>query len=543
MSKVNTKRTKSLFAEKQIKEQLEIGHLNHMRGVSYDISNPILKLRIVSSSCFFGEPMYYHDEDNKQSINIKSKKSYLGEDIYKYLENTLDKSIDIPNYHSLSPSKLIEKVIDDAISFDPEATLVEAVRLRNEDNIRVTPQVIMVRAANSINVRGTNLISKFSEQIMKRTDDAVTQLAYQISTFGKPIPNSLKKSWKNFLIKRDDYQLAKYKMENKQVKLVDLINLTHAHNTSIHKLMNGELKLNETTWESYISKHGSNKETWSHAISLMGHMALLRNLRNFEDNNVDENLYLDKLVRTVENGKQLPFRYYSAYKAIKNNNKNKSSKVLDTIEECLELSLKNVPQFKGKVMSLCDNSGSAHGNMTSSYGSVTVSDIANLTGVITGKCADDGYVGIFGDKLDIVPIRKKSSIFDQLNEITKKAKSIGQGTENGVWLFFDKAIKDKEHWDHIFIYSDMQAGHGELYGKEESEYLNYKWYNSHYIDVASLIKDYRKKVNKDVKVYLVQMAGYQDTLIPEFYKDTYILGGWGDGLLKFADKMSKITNI
>lgn len=543
MSTVNTKRTKSLSKEKQIKEQLEIGHLNHMNGISYDISNPILKLRIVASSCFFGEPMYYHNEDNKKLSNIKSKKTGLSEDVYKYLEETLDKSIDIPSYHSLSPSKLMEKVIDDAILFDPEATLFEAVRLRNEDNIRVTPQVIMVRAANSSNVRGTNLISKFAQQIMKRTDDAVTQLAYQISTFGKPIPNSLKKAWKNFLIKKDDYQLAKYKMENKQVKLVDLINLTHAHSSSIHKLMNGELKLNETTWESYISKHGSNKETWSHAISLMGHMALLRNLRNFEDNNVDENLYLDKLIQTVDNGKQLPFRYYSAYKAIKNNNKNKSSKVLDTIEECLELSLKNVPQFKGKVMSLCDNSGSAHGTMTSSYGSVTISDIANLTGVITGKCAEDGYVGIFGDKLDIVPIRKKSSIFDQLKEITTKAYSIGQGTENGIWLFFDKAIKEKQHWDHIFVYSDMQAGHGGLYGEKSSEYSNYKWNNSHYIDVAALIKDYRKKVNKDVKVYLVQMAGYQDTLIPEFYKDTYILGGWGDGLLRFADKMSKITNI
>jgi hypothetical protein len=43
-------------------------------------------------------------------------------------------------------------------------------------------------------------------------------------------------------------------------------------------------------------------------------------------------------------------------------------------------------------------------------------------------------------------------------------------------------------------------------------------------------------------VYLVQVAGYQDTLIPEFYDRTYILGGWGDGLLKFADKMNKMNS-
>ena len=85
----------------------------------------------------------------------------------------------------------------------------------------------------------------------------------------------------------------------------------------------------------------------------------------------------------------------------------------------------------------------------------------------------------------------------------------------------------------------MQAGHGGLYGTNPSEYSKYKWSNSHYIDVAKLIKDYRKTVNPNVNVFLVQVAGYKDTLVPEFYEKTYILGGWGDGLLRFAKEMSK----
>jgi hypothetical protein len=44
-----------------------------------------------------------------------------------------------------------------------------------------------------------------------------------------------------------------------------------------------------------------------------------------------------------------------------------------------------------------------------------------------------------------------------------------------------------------------------------------------------------------VKVFLVQIAGYQDTLMPEFYDRTYILGGWGEGLLRFAAEMAAIT--
>ena len=117
---------------------------------------------------------------------------------------------------------------------------------------------------------------------------------------------------------------------------------------------------------------------------------------------------------------------------------------------------------------------------------------------------------------------------------------IGGNTENGIWLFFDKAIREKQHWDHIFVYSDMQAGHGGLYGISETEYGEYIFPGSgNHIDVAKLIAKYRSAVNPKVKIYLVQSAGYQDVLVPEFYKDTYILGGWSAGILKFASEMSK----
>jgi hypothetical protein len=121
-------------------------------------------------------------------------------------------------------------------------------------------------------------------------------------------------------------------------------------------------------------------------------------------------------------------------------------------------------------------------------------------------------------------------------------RSIGEETENGIWLFWDRAIRQHEHWDMIFVYSDMQAGHGGLYGTEPDRYKNYIWNpkdqaTEHYIDVPKLISAYRQAVNPNVLVFLVQVAGYQDTIVPEFYDRTYILGGWGDGLLQFAAGM------
>lgn len=515
-------------------------HLNHMSGISYDIKNPIVQLRVVASSSFFGEPSYYHD-DVSENDTLRNKNTKKSNQHYSYLADTLGDSLHHPDYHSYGTVKLMETVIDEALNFDAEETLKEAVRLRNEDNIRTTPQVIMVRAANHPKVKGTNLISLYAPHILKRTDEYSIQLAYQIRVFGKPIPNSLKRAWKKGLEKTSAFSLSKYKMQNRKFKTVDVVNLVRAKSESIDLLMKNKLSLSEEdTWEALISQNGSNKENWEKSIPLMGHMALLRNLNNLSKNSIDTSLYLPKLIEGVKDGKQLPFRYYSAYNVLKN--EKASPVVLDALETCLNDSLNNIPEFKGKVMSLCDNSGSAHGSMTSSFGTVKVSDIANLTAAITAKKSEEGYIGIFGDKLEVLPVKKSSSIFDVVDNINHKAKNIGQGTENGIWLFFDKAISSKEHWDHIFIYSDEQAGHGGLYGTNQKEYSSYLWNKSNYIDVAKLIKTYREKVNPNVHVYLVQVAGYKDTLVPEFYDKTYILGGWSDSVLKFAHKMSSVNH-
>ena len=204
-------------------------------------------------------------------------------------------------------------------------------------------------------------------------------------------------------------------------------------------------------------------------------------------------------------------------------------------------SLGNLPTFQGRVMSLCDNSGSAQGTTTSSMGTMQISTIGNLTGILTGLQADEGYLGVFGDRLDVMAINPKRSVFRHLSQAENKARKIGGGTEHGIWLFWDRAIAQQEHWDHVFVYSDMQAGHGGLFGSDASLYQDYIWsQKGSYIDVPKLIATYRQRVNPNVMVYLVQIAGSRDTIVPEFYDRTYILGGWGDGLLRFASQMTQL---
>lgn len=531
-------------------------HANFMGGPSYDIS-PLTCLRAAAASCFFGEPRYYMDANatGQPRGNKRSARKYIGTTATRAQKTLLLNDYVVTVLGTLwtdhfrstlpktaTPAQILERVIDNALDFDAEKTLQIAAALRNVDNIRTTPQVILVRAARHIKVIGTGLIRKYASQIVKRADEPAVGLAYFFATYGKdtPIPNSLKRAWRDFYAQATPYSLAKYRLSGHKVNTLDVISLVHPPRTeAVDGLCKGTLSLEDQTWEAIISAEGSNTQSWTKALDVMGHMALLRNIRNLIEKGVPQNLFIDKLIEGATRGKQLPFRYWSAYRAV-TQGRTVSGPVLDAIETALVTSMQNVPKFHGRVMSLCDNSGSAQCATLSYNGTVAVNEIANLSGVITGMNSDDGYVGIFGDGLTVLPVRKRESIFTQLDKANNVGRHIGSGTENGIWLFWDQAIREREHWDVVFVYSDMQAGHGGLYGLNPTQYNSrgYGWYrNSRCIDVPKLVATYRKEVNPNVIVFLVQVAGYTDSIFPEYYDKTYILGGWGDGILRFAGAM------
>lgn len=535
---INKKREVPLEVEQMRAE----AHTNFMGAPSYDISDVMLRLICMSASSFFGEPSYYKGQAPKKGKGSpRHAERNLSDRERRYLRDTLN-AVDDYEWRNLTPAKSMEKAIDEALDKDPVATLEWAVSLRREEFIRTTPQVILVRAAKHPKVRGTGLIRQYAPRITARADEPAVQLAYLLDQYGKPVPNALKRAWADFLSNAKGYQLAKYRMENRVVKTVDVANLAfgkgaYGYDSPIGQLMRGELTLGDDykTWESIRSGGGS----WEEAIEVMGHMALLRNIRNLLKADAPTELWLKKLVATAERGQQLPFRYLAAHNA----NKGAPGHVLDAIEECLEISVGNLPVLNGRSLVLTDNSGSAHGQPVSELSTMTVAQIGNLMGVLTGKISDEGVLGVFGDRLKLIPIRKKASIMDQTNKANQVGHGIGGGTENGIWLALDKAIKDKEHWDNIFVYSDMQAGHGGLFGINPREYSNYVWKTNtrfgqeRYIDVPKLVHEYRAKVNPKVNVFLVQIAGYEDTLLPEYYERTFILGGWSGSIFKFAKRM------
>ena len=538
---------------KEVKKEREVKikkvQTNFMGGTSYGLS-AIETMKMVTASSIMGEPQYYrHGEFAQKGVN---------DGVFKLDKLFADYAVVGDQWDGLPTSTVMEKVIDAALDEDFEETLRWAVTLRKEYFMRLNPQVIMVRAAQhpkraEFNETHPKLFAEINAQVMSRMDEPSAQLTYWLYTNKNKnkLPSVLKRSWARKLEGGSRYQLAKYK--NANVGMIDTVRICHANSEIIDELMQtGTIKVDEddSTWERMKSAGKTWQEIWD--AKVLGHMALVKNLRNIfaeiEDTETCKKI-LAYLKNGVLKGKQFPFRYWSAYKMIEKANVHHKTLILDALEECMDIACDNMPKLKGKTMCLSDNSGSAWGAFTSEYGTVTVAEIDNMSSIITAKNSEEGYVGKFGDKLAIHPVSKRNGVLAQTKEITRdRSNDVGGGTENGIWIFFRDAIDKKEWWDNIVVYSDMQCGHGGLYGTYEGIYeytkrgfLVKKSYSRN-VDVAKLIAEYRKKVNPKVNVFCIQTAGYTNVVIPEYGYRTNLLYGWTGKEVLFMDAMIKFWN-
>lgn len=503
--------------------------INFMGGISYKV-NPLDTLKMVSASSIFGEPSYYRDS------KISPKRHSFG---WKNYDS-------IFNIENITTEELFENSVNEALDYDFKGTLDFAVELRHNYFMRLNPQVIMVLASIhpkrvDFNKTYPGYFSEVQKKVMSRADEPSTQFSYYLYKKGskKGLPSILKRTWANKLNGLSDYELNKYKNSNEGI--IDTVRVSHAHSESIGKLLKGELKVldSQKTWND-LKSNGYN---WYEIIqkTRIPYMALLKNLRGIgqDFNNLHKsnevsykdllktwNYLTDRIVNEVSTSKQLPFRFKIAYQNIENfNDVFGKEKALYALEQALNLSLDNLPKLKGRTACLSDNSGSAWGTIPSEYGTVKVAQIGNLSSVITAMNSEEGHVFTFGDKLFQTPVGK-GDIIKTSKEVDRIGRNVGGATETGVFTFFRDIIRDKEIWDNIFIYSDMQAG---AYGCYDRSY---------YRDLGKLVKEYRK-INPKVNIYSIQTAGYDNTVVPAYSPRQTLLYGWTGKELIFADEMNK----
>lgn len=522
---------------------------NFMGGDSYKL-DPLSTLRIIASSSIFGEPSYYRG--NKDPV--------LGFDsLPQFVKETGDPLMaKMVASSNKSTTQVFTEAIDAALDYDFGATLNLAVELRDAYYMRLNPQVIMVRAAihpkrAEFTAANPGKFNEIEKHVMSRADEPMTQLAYFIALNKgkKNLPTILKKSIANKLSSLSAYEVNKYK--NAEIGMINAVRITHANSEILNELMkSGTVVVDSSkkTWEQLRSEGKS----WLDILSTtkLGHMALLRNLRGIftevSDGDVLKSL-IKELKDGVKGGKQFPFRYWSAYKAIKEAVSEEprfhfGPQLLDALEECIDIAIENMPHLNGKTICLSDNSGSAWSACTTEYGRVKIAEIDNLSAVITAMASDEGYVGKFGDKLKMISVTKRNGALAQATAITANGdRDVGGATEGGIWEFFRDAIKNKVKYDNIIIYSDQQAGTGGLYGTSQhtDEYRSAGFdcpFNGH-INVYALVREYRKKVNRKVNVMSVQTAGYSNMVLPAMSYRTALCSGWTGKEAAFFDAYIK----
>lgn len=411
----------------------------------------------------------------------------------------------------------MQETIKRVIQKDPEFVSKLAVFARREFNMRSVAHVLTAYLAHE--EKGKPFVRSTVKGVSLRGDDVTEIMSFYLATFGKPIPNSLKKGINDVLIGFDEYTLAKYKGEGKAVKMRDLLCMcrpkpqTKAQEALWKRCLEGNLAIPET-WETQLSANGNNAETWEKLIDSgkVGYMALLRNLRNIIQAN-PRNVYkvLAKLSDpvAVRKSRQLPFRFLAAYKTLALSGR-VASDVLDALEAAIDASVENLTKITGKTVIAIDVSGSMSSPI-SEKSEIRCCEVAMLIGLIANRICDSAIVYTFDTNIKKLTVPKRAGLlYAAVNE-----SMCGGGTNMG--LPFQQMIRDRIEADRVIIISDNMCNRGTSY------------YNSS--PVQALANEYRRVSGCDIWVHAIDCMGYgtQQFAGPK----TNIIAGWSEKVFDF----------
>jgi len=422
-----------------------------------------------------------------------------------------------------------------------------AIYARHTMGMRSISQALSANIAAKVS--GQDWTRSFFEKFPRRVDDMTELVSFFQSNFStgknksgypRALPNAMKYGLRNAFGKFNEYQLAKYRAEGKEVSLLDLVNILHPvpndnNKIALNKLVNGTLTSTET-WESQISNAGQVGENKEEVDELkgqafdnlirtkkIGYFALLKNLRNIlqlSPESIDAAVEMLTDKKMIEKSLVFPFRFLDAYEAIQaeavggHSNKN-VQKLYAGINKALELSFSNVPEFNGTNLIAVDSSGSMSGRPFR---------IAALFGVILLKQNPDSDFMLFDDDARYV---KNVNLGDTtLSLVESLYKSQGGGTN-----LADVFVKANKKYDRVFIFSDCQSW------MVADNYSNY--YKGAVGTVKNTFAAYSKKYGKP-RVYSIDLAGHGSA---EFSSnDVSTVAGFSDKTITLLSRMEQDRN-
>jgi hypothetical protein len=350
----------------------------------------------------------------------------------------------------------------------------------------------------------------------------------KLNRLSKQLQKGLAEAFNSF----DEYQFAKYNRDT-DVKLKDALFLVHpkakdeAQQVLFDKIVKDELAV-PYTWETELSVLGQQKfetpkarETafrakWEELIfsNKMGYMATLRNFRNILEADVSA-AALKKVcdyladAKAVANSRQLPFRFLSAYRELKQLSNGRVSKVLDALEEAVLQSAVNIAGYDEttRVVIAADVSGSMQKTI-SAKSKVQNYDIGLMLAMLLQNRCDNVITGMFGDTWKVINVPKKN-ILNNVDEFHRREGEVGYST-NG-YLVVKDLLTQKKVVDKVMLFTDCQMWNSTGSGE----------------NIAGLWKQY-KKMAPGAKLYLFDLAGYGAIPLNVQRNDVYLIAGWSE---------------
>lgn len=375
---------------------------------------PLLSLYEIAVSTFFGRSTFYKSSD----------------DIVQRLRTNVRQAVNMGAY-------------------DFVANL--AIHARGEMNIRTIPIVMVVEFAKALSDARTSgeaqnyaNMRKLVCDVIQRADQITDLYAYALSVFGSKnkIPMAIKRGVADAFNKFDEYHFAKYNRNN-EVKFRDVLRIVHpkavdeAKGVVFEKIMKDTLEI-PYTWETQLSTNGqlptserkTDKQLWTELVSSgkMGYMALLRNLRNIAQANLDATVLKKHVLDVISDrdnvlkSKQLPFDLLQAYNIVKALNGRMST----AVSKALDHSVTNMPKLGNKIWIIGDYSGSMSGMP---YETATLLMAALLKA--NEEHADQLAVTMFGSSAKTInSIDTNGSVFDIQRRLQEHRRGNIAGSTN-----------------------------------------------------------------------------------------------------------------
>lgn len=531
-------------------------------------------------------------QNNTETVNLAGGQAFSLDDetaLYVTAVTSLGGGAGDKYYRTANEEySLLLKLIDKVAKKDPAFIFQLAAYARKEMYLRSVPTILFIEGIRAMHKhkRANDPypvdVKQFAYDVFGRPDEITEGMAYWkfITEDSNKLPMPLRKSLALALNKFGEYSLVKYAQDNKEVKFRDVLRRVHptpkneAQSALFNYLLRDELdgklmpltaarekllKCDEfnahakhliaesnATWETVISKFGSSQATWTHVLPNMGYMATLRNLNNFLKHDVPLSGVIEMLTNPAEvsKSKQLPFRFFSALKAIgqstetprrggyggyggtiafteldawstTNISGDGKEALAIALNTALQLSVANVPKFEGRTLIAADVSGSMDTSLNDKS-SVTLKEIACLMAALAQHMSEDGIASAFGDTFMTVK-PTPNNILATARNVAALERTVGWSTN--AWTVLDYLIKNKIVCNRVMYFTDTQC---------------YNSYGSAKNTLNNLWKQYKGWLyTQGVNGYLyeVNLAG-GNTSAYDRNSGVAIIAGWSDRIFE-----------